>query len=193
MQADTYPNAEIIMEKSMEAGLKELLDRQAIRECIYRYCRGVDRFDRDLVLSAYHADAVDDHGEFVGPPEAFVDWAFDYHQQHQTSHHHMVLNHSCELDGDVAHSETYWLFVGENRSKPNTLAAGRYIDRLERRDGRWGIAARICVTESVNDLTPTVMSEEVRAQLMAYGPSARDRSDVSYERPLKIKHPHTER
>ena len=179
------------MDKAMENGLQDLLDRQAILDCIYRYCRGVDRFDRDLVLSVYHPDATDDHGEFVGSPEAFVDWAFAYHQKHQISHHHMILNHSCELDGDTAHTESYWVFLAENRVKPNTLAAGRYIDRMEKRDGRWAIAARVCIVESVNDLTPEDMPEEARAHMAAYGPSTRDKDDVSYERPLKIKHPHT--
>jgi len=26
----------------------ELADREAIRECLYRYCRGIDRRDADL-------------------------------------------------------------------------------------------------------------------------------------------------
>lgn len=179
------------MDKALENQLLELLDRQAILDCIHRYCRGVDRFDRELVLSAYHPDATDDHGEFVGNPEAFVDWAFTYHRDHQSSHHHMILNHSCELDGGTAHTESYWLFMAENRIKPNTFAVGRYIDRFEKRDGRWAIAARVCVTESVNDITPTTLEDEIRTQMATYGPSARDKSDVSYERPFQVKHAHT--
>jgi hypothetical protein len=31
-----------------------------------RYSRGIDRLDRDMLLSAYHPDAIDDHGMFVG-------------------------------------------------------------------------------------------------------------------------------
>ena len=30
----------------------ELADREAIRECLYRYCRGVDRLDAKMVRSA---------------------------------------------------------------------------------------------------------------------------------------------
>ena len=44
------------------AQIKHLIDRQAILDCLTRYCRGMDRFDRALVLSAYHPDAIDDHG-----------------------------------------------------------------------------------------------------------------------------------
>lgn len=45
----------------MSEGLQELLDRQAIYDVMMRYCRGVDRFDADLITSAYHPDARDDH------------------------------------------------------------------------------------------------------------------------------------
>ena len=35
-----------------EAALRELLDKQAIREVSMRYCRGVDRGDAELISSA---------------------------------------------------------------------------------------------------------------------------------------------
>jgi hypothetical protein len=168
--------------------LHELIDRQEILDCLLRYCRGVDRFDRELVLSAYHPDAIDDHGAFVGKPSAFVDWAFGYHREHQVSHHHMIFNTSIELDGDVAHTETYWQFFGENRVKPNILAIGRYIDRFERRDGRWAIAARVCVSECVNRIEEAVIAPGQRAGHPAH-PSTRDRSDISYQRPLTPRRP----
>ena len=38
--------------------LEALLDKQAITEVIYRYCRGIDRFDFELVKSCFHADAI---------------------------------------------------------------------------------------------------------------------------------------
>lgn len=173
------------MNSEQQLILTELADRQQILDCIHRYCRGVDRLDRELVLSVYHPDAIDDHGVFVGPRDAFVDWAFAYHREHQISHHHMVFNHSAELDGDTAHSETYWLFFGENRSKPNTLAVGRYLDRFEKRHGRWAIAARVCISECVNELTESVLPEAYRRLLMSNGESSRARIDRSYERPLQ--------
>jgi len=168
----------------LEAKVRELANRQEILDCLHRYCRAVDRFDRELLLSVYHPDARDDHGVFVGGPEAFADWAFNYHRTHQVSSHHMVFNHTLELQGDTAHSEIYWLFFGENRTKPNTLAVGRYLDRFERRNGRWAIAARVCIAEAVNELQPTEMRAQYVAALMGNGPSARDRSDRSYDRPL---------
>jgi hypothetical protein len=177
------------MNDELKARLEALLDKQAILECVHRYCRGVDRMDRALTLSAYHPGAIDDHGAFVGNREEFVDWAFKYHGEHQLSHHHMVFNHSVDLQGDVAHAETYWLFFGENRVKPDTLAVGRYIDRFEKRDGVWAIAARVCISEAVNELTPAQLPAAWREILMSNGTTSRDRNDVSYERPLTTREP----
>jgi hypothetical protein len=170
---------------NLEAKVRELSDHQDILDCLHRYCRGVDRFDRELLLSVYHPDALDDHGAFVGSRDEFVDWALAYHAEHQISHHHMIFNPTIELQGDVAHSEVYWLFFGENKTKPNTLAIGRYVDRFERRDGRWAIASRVCLSECVNDLQQTELPEAYRALLMGNGPSSRDRTDRSWDRPLQ--------
>ena len=46
--------------------MEELADREAIRECLYRYSRGVDRLDADMLRSAYWPDAVDNHLSFTG-------------------------------------------------------------------------------------------------------------------------------
>lgn len=169
--------------------LRELCDRQDILDCIHRYCRAVDRFDREMLLSVYHPDAIDDHGHFVGGPEAFADWAFNYHRQYQECTHHVVTNHTCELAGDVAHTETYWLFSGRNKGASSSIHFGRYLDRFERREGRWAIAARACVIEwhaSLGDL-PTP-AEQLAAE-RAVGAATRDHSDLSYLRPLRVRQP----
>jgi hypothetical protein len=178
-----------MIEDPLESQVRQLVDRQQIGDCLVRYCRGVDRLDRELLLSVYHPDAVDDHGVFVGSAEGFADWAFAYHREHQMATHHMVFNHALDLQGDTAHSEIYWQFFGENRIKPDTLAFGRYIDRFERRDGRWAIAARVCVSEAVNELTPTALPADYRDALMSNGPSTRDGTDRSYDRPLAPRTP----
>ena len=167
--------------------LQELLDRQDILDCIHRYCRGVDRFDRELLLSVYHPDAIDDHGMFVGGPEAFVDWAFAYHLQYQHCTHHIVTNHTCELKGDMAHTETYWMFSGINREGPPELHFGRYVDRFEKRAGKWAIAARACLIEWGGRLGEINMPAEVLAAYAATGTARRDGQDMSYRRPLTVR------
>jgi hypothetical protein len=175
----------------ISAIVRGLKDRQDILDCLYRYCRGIDRFDRDLLLSAYHADAVDDHGVFVGVAADFADWALTYHREYQVSHHHAILNHSCELDGDTAHTETYFLYEAVNKTGPVTLAGGRYIDRFERRNGQWGIAARVCVTEWAAELGPDAFPKEFKSALLSNCVRSRDKDDISYQRPLKVVRPLT--
>lgn len=182
------------------AQLQDVLDRDAISRCIHRYARGVDRFDRELILSAFHPDCLDEHGKFVGLPGEFVDWALGQHQHAHQSHQHYLLNHMSEVDGDTAHAETYFMFVSMNRAgKPLTLGGGRYIDRLERRDGEWRIAARVTLRDwsqmdeiaDISDLsaftsTRALLSLAERAFMNDGRGPARDRTDPSYDRPLVV-------
>jgi SnoaL-like domain len=114
--------------------IARLEDRAEIRECMMRYARGMDRRDRELLRSAYHDGAVDDHVGFIGEVDDFIDWAFAYHST-QTRYQHYLLNHTVELNGVEAHAETYYLFVGTDREPANhvTVSGGRYVDRLCRR------------------------------------------------------------
>lgn len=185
--------------EELERAVTELQDRQAIHDCLMTYSRAIDRHDRELLLSVYHEDAIDDHGVFVGSPEEFADWALDMHSRLHLSHQHCVLNYTCDLQGDVAHTETYYMFVGMNRQgQPLSVSGGRYIDRLEKRNGRWAIAARVCVrdwaplkeipkTLDQAALTAVTGLDERTQELMRTGAQpAQDRSDISYARPLRI-------
>src|SRR3546814_11593208 len=78
------------MEPTLETMVRELYDKQKIREVVTRYCRGVDRMDRDLFLSAYHPDAIDDHGFVVAGPAAFWAWVHHYHTTAQSTHPHII-------------------------------------------------------------------------------------------------------
>ncbi len=188
------------MQTEMEARLAELWDREQIKACLHRYCRGVDRFDKDMILSAFHPDCLDEHGKFVGTPEEFVSWALGQHGAAHQSHQHCLLNHMAEIEGDTAHAETYFMFVSMNKAgKPVTIGGGRYIDRLEKRVGDWRIAARVTLRDwslmdEIADMSDLTSFTSTRALLsvaervfmnQGRGP-ARDRSDPSYDRPLQV-------
>jgi len=166
--------------------LSRLEDLAEIRDCMMRYARGMDRRDRTLLRSAYHDGAVDDHVGFVGEVDDFIEWAFAYHST-QTRYQHYMLNHTAEVNGDEAHAETYYFFVGTDREPPNhlTLAGGRYVDRLERRDGRWAIVDRVCVAEW-NVESTSLITEEVIAMLPDVRHAAHGPDDPSYARPLTV-------
>ncbi len=166
------------------AAFREMRERQAIMDCLTRYSRGVDRLDRDLVLSAYHPDATDDHGAFVGNPEEFVEWVFDLHYKGQIFTQHHLTNHSCDLDGNTAHTETYYIFSARNRDETLWTAGGRYLDRLEKRAGQWKIADRYCTVEWSGMIPETPVPFADIADVHTNGVPGRDRSDPSYRRPL---------
>jgi ketosteroid isomerase-like protein len=160
--------------------LQELLDRQAIADCVQRYARGIDRQDVDLVASCYHPDAIDDHGSFVGSGRELAEWAFERKKRELTSQNH-VTTHNVELNGDTAHGETYYLSMGRDTSGVVRFASGRYIDRFERRNGEWRIAERLCIVESVTKAQGEGTTHRPHA------PSTRDQSDPSYQRPLVVR------
>lgn len=167
--------------------LQLLIDRMAIMDCLTRYCRGVDRFDKDLILSCYHPDAEDDHGEFVGSPEEFVAWVFALHDFGQISTQHCIGNHSCEIDGDSAHTETYYQFNARNKDESVWIAGGRYIDRFEKRSGEWRIANRYCVVEWSGTINEGPIPYMDLPDVHASGVPGRNRDDPSYARPLVNK------
>jgi hypothetical protein len=165
--------------------ITHLEDRAAIQDCMQRYARGMDRRDRELLRSAYHDGAVDDHVGFIGEVDAFIDWAFAYHST-QARYQHYLLNHSVELNGDEAHAETYYLFVGTDREPANhmTVSGGRYVDRLGAPRRTVG-DRRPCLCRGVERESTSLITDEVIAMMAGSMKVARhDRTDPSYDRPL---------
>ena len=175
------------MTAELNTKLEALLNRQEILDCLTRFSRGMDRFDRGLFLSAFHQDAVIAAGPFVGGPVALYEWAAQLHDHGQVATHHNLLNHTCDIDGDIAHSELYYLFVGRNRDESNWIAGGRYIDRLERRGGTWKIALRTNAIEW-SGLVPTLpIPFADLPDIGVNGVASRSKDDPSYRRPLTNK------
>ena len=163
--------------------VRRLRDKAEIEDCIQRYCRGADRLDAELLLSAYHPDATDDRGEaFTGSPAQFVEWLFPMLRTLGGSNH-TVCNTRSEVIGDVAHAESYVIFAVWSHGKDGvegfaSMGTARYLDRLERRDGVWGIVHRECLM----DMTfRTPIGPPMGGGL--YG--ARDTTDRRYARPLE--------
>jgi ketosteroid isomerase-like protein len=153
---------------TVEAQIAYLVDLEALRDVLLRYCRGIDRCDEELLLSAYHPDAYDDHaGFFQGKAVDFVRLVMgEYKDKPPTQH--VVTNARFEIDGDVAFGESYVVMRSADPDGPHPAAFARYVDRFERRDGEWRISYRRLVHEW--DGTGTD----------GYGGSRRDRLDPSY-------------
>jgi SnoaL-like domain len=169
-----------------DADVQELIDRQRIWDCLLRYTRGMDRLDRDLALSAYHPDGMEDHGALMAPCETFTDQVLGFHRDTETVTQHIITNHWCEIEGHVAHAETYVSCYAVDREGKASYSLGRFIDRLEKRGGRWGIVDRVCVREGATDFPSNDFVANFKVQPKSLCRSARDRTDPSYLRPLKV-------
>ena len=129
-----------------------LEDDRDIRNVLYRYCRGVDRIDLELVRSCYWPGAYDDHGGFKGTVEEFLDWIARLLPRNAVTTHMLsnILIEGHPTNPDVARVETYGIAEHQTPGGPqahNMTIAFRYIDRFEQRDGEWRIADRFCTTE----------------------------------------------
>jgi hypothetical protein len=101
MLASTERSGETGMTTPTSQILGELADREAIRECLYRYSRGVDRLDADMVRSAYWPDCLDNHMGFEGNAEEFIAWSFPIMGGMDQSQH-FIANVLMTIRGNTA-------------------------------------------------------------------------------------------
>ncbi len=136
-----------------EPDLRTVAARQEIHQVLMRYCRGVDRGDRDLITSVYHHGAVDRHGpaEFKDAHGEFAEWAVSRLDALDGVTQHHITNYLIELNGDAAVAESYFLAFRPNKLVDGTevlgVVGGRYLDRFERRGGHWAIVERSVVCD----------------------------------------------
>ena len=122
--------------ESLRRDVAYLMDRTAISDCIAAHARGCDRHDVDLITAAYHPDGVDEHGWVTNAGVEYGEWANRTHAATSQVHTHNITTQTCEIDGDTAHAESYVIVVLLGLDGRNAqVISGRYIDRLERRDG----------------------------------------------------------
>jgi len=169
--------------------VRYLMDRSEILDCVSRHARGCDRHDIDLITSAYHVDGVDEHGFAVNPGPEYATWANQTHAETSRVHTHNITTHTCEIDGDTAHAESYAIvvLVGLD-SRSAQFITGRYIDRLERRDGQWRIAVRRSTVEGMFLADARVLESSFFTD-KGYLVGTRNHSDLSYQRPLTFDTP----
>ncbi len=169
-----------------DSELADLVEREAIRTVLARYCRGADRCDEELLASCYHDDAVDKHGPFEGSAEQFAAWVIDKQRTTSIITQHAVSNVVIELDEDRTTAWVESTFRAVHARPANETFAepfidtfwGRYIDRFEKRLGRWAIASR----EVVHDWSERRAAGPNMPNVVTYRSGKKDRADPSYER-----------
>jgi hypothetical protein len=129
-----------------DEAVRTLLARQAIHDALLRYCWGIDRGDLGLVLSAFHADAVDNHS---GVEESAVERftrTVPAAAGMKTSHN--LANVLIQVDGLTAAAQSNliaWHQFEFEGATYDWVLAGRYLDRFACRDGDWRISHRTVV------------------------------------------------
>jgi hypothetical protein len=158
--------------QKLHAQIEALVAREAIRDVLYRYCRAVDRGDKDLLKSCYHPDGRDDHGFYSGLGSDFADYVIPILAQLELSIH-SLSNPIIELDGNHAFVETHWSVIHRLKrggKLTDIWDQGRYLDEFECRDGEWKILNRLVVmdaerwSDTLNflDLVPDTDPNKVR-------------------------------
>ena len=160
----------------MDARLQELLVKQALYELVVRRCRAVDRADKELFLSTYHEDALEEHGSVRGTPREFLEAlskdTMDI-EKRPLPVQHAISNCLFEIHGDVAYGESYAeVRRVDEEGRMFIQGFGRMVYRFERRDGVWKIAHRRSLREYAG--VPGDDGEWLTG--------TRDRTDPSYER-----------
>ena len=83
-----------------DALVQALLDKQSIRDVLSRYCRGLDRMDKQMAYAVWHPDGTAFYdGIFEGTGHGFVDWVWQAHAAMER-HSHQITNVLIELDGE---------------------------------------------------------------------------------------------
>ncbi len=149
-----------------QAKIAELLDREAIRDCLYRFCRGIDRADEAALRSAYWPDAHDSHGAYRGSVEGFIRFSLGVFKTGPRNIH-QITNILIEfINAAEATVESYFTALqrgpdkdGEVRQK---LLCGRYCDLFQKREGEWRIAERTVVYDWLEEQIPSSVLEAER-------------------------------
>lgn len=152
------------MNPDLSQGVRAELD---VREVLARYCRAIDRCDLDLLKSVYWPEATDDHIIFDGNAIEFAAFVIPMLKEHTECTMHMIGNVWMQLDGDVACTETYVSAYHRLRGGAGEVTVGgRYLDRIERRNGEWRIAERKFVLDWEQNGAPLLGGEAKVKQLL---------------------------
>jgi hypothetical protein len=145
------------MVKTLSQIRDEMVDREAIRDTLLRYARGTDRCDEDMLRDAYWPDAHDDHLEFSGTRDAFVEYAMP-RLRAMKYNMHTIGNILISVRGSQADVESYFQgyhSIEVDGKRRDAFAAGRYLDVFERRGEEWRIIRRFVTVEWFRECSDT--------------------------------------
>ncbi len=166
-------------ERAMAKTIEDVVAESEICEVHARYCRAADRVDMKLFRACFHDDAVLEFSFWTGNPDEFIAMAEGMLAGFAATTH-FIGNRLVKVDGERAACEFYTLAThriaaDENGPERDYATSVRYVDTMERRDGEWRIARRLCLLDwARTDPVPEFCDGDKT------GEARRDRSDPSY-------------
>ena len=124
--------------------VRELLDREYIRDLVHRYCWAVDRGTLEEVMALFHNEcnlALVPGKRYLGR-EATYKWYDVYMQNRMEVLRHLIHNQVITVNGDTATSKSYFDAVGDLKGESITVA-GFYEDTLLRVNEEWKFTEKI--------------------------------------------------
>lgn len=141
--------------------IHEVADRLAIAETLALYARAIDRCEPALLAEVFTPDARIDYGDGAkSAGETIPGLMAGLGAMRLTQHN--ISNTVIRITGDTAKAETNCValhIIPAPEGDIELTVGGRYLDRLERREGRWRIAERIYVMDW-NRTQPATMQLE---------------------------------
>jgi hypothetical protein len=127
-----------------------VVDTSGIEQVLYRYCRSMDRMDKQLTLSCFMPDADMSYGIlYRGKPAGFVEWLWPVHAA-MVNHSHMIGNVLVESVDGVLVSEAYvqvTLRSSDENGQFDIVSKGRYLDSWNAKNGVYRISERMYVSD----------------------------------------------
>ena len=124
--------------------VRELLDREHIRDLVHRYCWAVDRGTLEEVMALFHNEcnlALVPGKRYLGR-EATYKWYNVYMQNRMEVLRLLIHNQVITVNGDTATSKSYFDAVGDLKGESITVA-GFYEDTLLRVNEEWRFTEKI--------------------------------------------------
>ncbi|MFS0736073.1 nuclear transport factor 2 family protein [Sphingomonas sp. 1P06PA] len=151
--------------------VEEAITKQALHDLLVTYARGADRGDAALMQSAFHPDADVITGVLDAKAPEFARDIVAMVRANLKSCFHSVNNEYFEIEGDRAVGEAYviahTLSLGD--APEETLVGGRYLDRFEKRDGRWAISERRFISDWSMSRSATMETDGMYESLTTLG------------------------
>ena len=145
-----YPSGKSFMKDDQDNPVAQQADRSAIRDLLENWVVWRDSGDWDRLAKLWH-----DGGQMVttwstSSHEDFIAASRKVFQEHGAVALHLLGGSSIDIDGirAVAQSKMQIIMRGAlNGVGVISTCTGRFIDAMEKRDGRWGIVLRQPVYE----------------------------------------------